>query len=151
METPEVKACGLWIRRRRPRHEFLLMRHADRWDLPKGHLDPGETEMECALRETREETGLAAEMLSVDEAFRFELRYPVRSRDTPSRMAEKTLVIFHAVLLGEFCDAPIQLTEHIGFEWFGWRPPHSIQPQTIDALLRYAEPFVERDLKRNDG
>jgi 8-oxo-dGTP pyrophosphatase MutT (NUDIX family) len=30
----------------------------DDWTLPKGKLEPGETEPECALREVREETGL---------------------------------------------------------------------------------------------
>ncbi|MCL4326518.1 MAG: NUDIX domain-containing protein [Candidatus Thermoplasmatota archaeon] len=30
----------------------------DRWCLPKGHIDDGETEIETAIRETEEETGL---------------------------------------------------------------------------------------------
>ena len=30
----------------------------DDWTFPKGKLDPGETEEECALREVEEETGL---------------------------------------------------------------------------------------------
>lgn len=30
----------------------------DDWSLPKGKVDPGETDEECALREVREETGL---------------------------------------------------------------------------------------------
>lgn len=29
-----------------------------RWDLPKGRVDDGETHLECAIRETLEETGL---------------------------------------------------------------------------------------------
>jgi 8-oxo-dGTP pyrophosphatase MutT (NUDIX family) len=37
---------------------YLLMLRRGKWDLPKGHLDPGETLEQCAVREVREETGL---------------------------------------------------------------------------------------------
>jgi len=38
--------------------EILLMFRRGKWDLPKGKMDKGETVEDCALRETREETGL---------------------------------------------------------------------------------------------
>ncbi len=37
---------------------FLLLRAYRNWDLPKGRLEPGETPLEGAIREVREETGL---------------------------------------------------------------------------------------------
>ena len=52
----EVMSTGFLVIRRQPEVSFLLLRHPDRWDLPKGHLDPGETPAECALRELEEET-----------------------------------------------------------------------------------------------
>jgi len=36
----------------------LLLRAYRNWDLPKGRLEAGETELEGAMREVREETGL---------------------------------------------------------------------------------------------
>ncbi len=54
------KSCGFLIYRNNPARSFLLMRHTDRWDLPKGHVDPNETNLECALRELKEETGIDA-------------------------------------------------------------------------------------------
>ena len=46
-------SCGFLILRGQPIDSFLLMKHPRRWDLPKGHLDEGETELQCALRELR--------------------------------------------------------------------------------------------------
>lgn len=41
--------------------EILLVKqfeHKDNWGIPKGHIDKGETYEQCAVRETREETGI---------------------------------------------------------------------------------------------
>jgi bis(5'-nucleosidyl)-tetraphosphatase len=38
----------------------LLLRAYRNWDLPKGRLEPGETPLQAAIREVREETGLSA-------------------------------------------------------------------------------------------
>ena len=56
----QPRSCGFLIVAGDPVQSFLLMKHADRWDLPKGHVDPGETDMEAALRELEEETGMRA-------------------------------------------------------------------------------------------
>jgi 8-oxo-dGTP diphosphatase len=50
-------------------------KHAD-WSFPKGHLHPGETDVDAALREVEEETGVAAEALDVIG----EVRYTVDGR-----------------------------------------------------------------------
>lgn len=106
------------------------MRHADRWDLPKGHLDPGESEIACALRELKEETGIGPEDIDIFDDFRFTLEYPVQTpRDG---LADKTLVIFLARLRR---NVPVQPTEHGDYRWFPWSPPHQIQTRTIDPLL----------------
>lgn len=39
-------------------HMLFIYRNGH-WDLPKGHLDPGESLEECAFREVQEETGLS--------------------------------------------------------------------------------------------
>ncbi len=50
----------------RPPGELLLLhqRDEDRWCLPKGHVDPGESLGTAARRETQEETGIAKVELS---------------------------------------------------------------------------------------
>ena len=39
-------------------NDILLIFRRGKWDLPKGKLDPGESLIDCALREVIEETGL---------------------------------------------------------------------------------------------
>lgn len=43
-----------------PNGRLLVFFRRGHWDLPKGKIDPGETPEQAALREVREETGLAA-------------------------------------------------------------------------------------------
>lgn len=133
----EIKACGVLIVRGEPIASFLLMKHPQRWDLPKGHVDDGETELQCALRELQEETGLAPRDISLDPHFRFETSYELHS-DRFGERCRKTVVIFLARLLRE---TPITPSEHPDFAWFPWAPPHRIQPQTIDPLLAAVAAF----------
>ena len=41
----------------------LMIRVGSRWSFPKGHVEPGETLLQAASRETREETGIEAALL----------------------------------------------------------------------------------------
>src|SRR5262245_31771759 len=110
----EVKSCGVILFRAAPQLEFLLMKHVHRWDLPKGHVDPGESDVACALRETREETGIGPEEIDLDPRYRFVAQYPVRDKRFPNEVVQKTLLIFLGWLQR---DVPIQLTEHVGYQW----------------------------------
>lgn len=59
-ERNEASAGGVLVRKREDKHEALLIRlhEAAFYELPKGHLEEGETPQQAALRELREETGL---------------------------------------------------------------------------------------------
>jgi bis(5'-nucleosidyl)-tetraphosphatase len=140
---PEVKSCGFLIVRGDPVREFLLMRHADRWDLPKGHVDPGESEIDCALRELQEETGIEAGDIELLDGFRFTSSYLVRDK-RDAKPCDKTLVVFLARLIR---DVKIDPTEHGGYQWFAWNPPHAIQQRTIDPLLAAAAEFFRARAK----
>ena len=126
-------SCGFLIIQGTPIESFLLMKHPSRWDLPKGHVDPGETELQCALRELEEETSIDAHQIEVDPTFVFENRYLVnQKRYGGTGVVEKTLKIFLGRLLQP---VDIIVTEHDGYRWFDWNPPHTIQDWTIDPLL----------------
>ena len=112
--------------------EFLLMRHRNRWDLPKGHCEKGETFQDTALRETEEETGILPSKIELDKTFRFDLQYSVTYRIHGDEVIQKQVRYF----LGRIESKPdLVLTEHESANWFRWDPPHTIQTQTIDPLL----------------
>jgi bis(5'-nucleosidyl)-tetraphosphatase len=134
-QMKQVKSCGFILfagNRTDPRKSFLLMKHADRYDLPKGHIEPGETDLECALREMNEETGISIDAVQVEPGFEYRSTYYPQYARYDNEVIEKTLIIF----LG-WVNAPTVTisTEHFGYEWIDWQPPHQIQAQTIDPLL----------------
>lgn len=68
--SEEVSAGGLVVRRGAGGYEALIAEQVDRnsgrrtMRLPKGKIDPGETREQAALREVREEVGLAARIVA---------------------------------------------------------------------------------------
>ncbi|MEM9585742.1 MAG: NUDIX domain-containing protein [Planctomycetota bacterium] len=126
-------AAGILLMTTEPTPQFLLMKHTDRWDLPKGHCEPGETLRSTALRETEEETGIPSSAIQLDEAFEFTLRYPVTYRRHGEQTFQKEVHYF----LGRIAQkVDVTLTEHPDYAWLPWSPPHHIQTQTIDPLLK---------------
>ena len=133
LEMSDIQSCGFFVYRDEPRLSFLLMQHPTRWDLPKGHVDRGETEWECALRELQEETGIVESQIEVDLHFRFDHDYVVSLAKYGFQPKLKTLTIFLAKLHEPFLE--INVSEHNGFQWFDWQPPHDIQARTINPVL----------------
>ncbi|EFB22136.1 hypothetical protein PANDA_020041, partial [Ailuropoda melanoleuca] len=116
-----LRACGLIIFRRRliptvdkPAIEFLLLQASDgihHWTPPKGHVDPGENDLETALRETQEEAGITAGQLTIIEGFRRELNYVARGKP-------KTVIYW----LAEVKDYNVEIRlsqEHQAYRWLG--------------------------------
>ncbi len=64
----ETSAGGLVLDRLGPNASGALIGRLDRrgrllWSLPKGHLEPGETESDTAVREVAEETGISGRVI----------------------------------------------------------------------------------------
>ena len=84
------KSCGAIVYRKfHGNTEILLIRHikSGYWSFPKGHIEQGESEVETAVREIKEETGLD---VFVDTGFRETVTF------SPRRDAMKTVVYFIA-------------------------------------------------------
>jgi bis(5'-nucleosidyl)-tetraphosphatase len=134
----QVKACGFILFRANSQKSFLLMKHQDRYDLPKGHTEAGESDLECALREMNEETGILASAVQIEPDFQYRSVYFPQSARLNNEVVEKTLIIFLGWVAPQ---TTITTTEHLGYEWFDWHPPHQIQAQTIDPLLAQVQAY----------
>lgn len=76
-----------------------------RWSLPKGHVEPGETTEEAAVREVAEETGISgritARLGSVEYTFTAEGR----------RIHKRVHHFLMEAVAGELSDADVEVTE----------------------------------------
>ena len=92
----QVKSCGFILfkgNRANPQKSFLLMKHPDRYDLPKGHIELGETDLECALREMNEETGIPIDAVQIETGFEYRSVYHPQYARYDNEIVEKTLII----------------------------------------------------------
>ena len=84
------KSCGAIVYRKfHGNTEILLIKHVNsgHWSFPKGHVEFGETEVETALREVKEETGID---IIIDPTFREIVSF------SPKKGTQKTVVYFIA-------------------------------------------------------
>lgn len=146
IEPTKLKSCGfLILRKKNESLQFLLMKHANRYDLTKGHMEKGESEMETAKRELKEEIGVSEKDINIIDGFRYEETYKCKYKRLKfiDQEIEKTVVIF----LAELKDPKQEfvLTEHKSFEWMYFKSPMKpIQKNTIDPLLKELDKFLSK-------
>lgn len=76
----EVSAGGVLFVRGRGDTVLVLHRRNDTWVMPKGHVEPGESADQAALREVAEETGLRARIIAKVGTTRYVFRAPHEER-----------------------------------------------------------------------
>ena len=100
------KSCGCIVINEKD--EVLLIHHnAGHWDFPKGHVEDGETEIQTAMREVKEETNLDVE---VNEKYRYTTKY------SPKEDVMKEVIYFLAKNINNNKQA--QLEEVSEVKWF---------------------------------
>lgn len=122
------KSCGvLPYRIKNGVREYLIVfeQYSKCWSLPKGHMEMGETEVETALRELREETGLTAQL---DETRRSVIEYPIYT------IGRKQVVFFPGKVDAE---PKIRDGEIEGYKWIKAEEfSHYLFPDTVAACLQ---------------
>ena len=85
------KSCGAVIFDEIVDKILIIQQAEGHWGFPKGHVEEGETEVETAIREIKEETNLDVE---INEKFRYVEHY------SPKEDVEKDVVFFVAKKIG---------------------------------------------------
>lgn len=110
----ELRAAGLVIYRclkAKGLPEYLLLQTSygkHHWTPPKGHVDPGESDYETALRETKEEAGFGEDDLNMTSVKKI-LNYEVRGRP-------KTVIYWLAELKDHKKSVKLS-EEHQDYKW----------------------------------
>lgn len=125
------RSCGV-IPFRRVGHRLevlVLLQNSQCWSFPKGHMEPGESEQDTALRELREETGLTGKLLpKLQVCLEYNLSPQVR----------KQVVLFPGQVQGEL---RLQSSEILEGRWVAPEElEHCLHPDSFLAC----KPLIER-------
>ncbi|MEM0445491.1 MAG: NUDIX domain-containing protein [Nitrososphaerota archaeon] len=114
---------------------LLLLYGGGHWDFPKGGIEEGESEIETALRELREETSL--QNVEVIDGFKRVISYHYKSDD---EVVLKT-VTFFLMHTGEF--RVVLSKEHKAYAWMKFKDALSqVTFRTAKQVLVDAENFI---------
>jgi 8-oxo-dGTP pyrophosphatase MutT (NUDIX family) len=136
-ERATKRGAGVVVLRRSPDGwRVLILRAYRNWDFPKGLLDPGESPLAAAVRETREETSLS------DLVF----RWGYRCIDTEPYAVGKVVRYFLAESSSGNVMLPVSpelgRPEHSEFRWAALEEAAELLPPRLVIVLRWADALV---------
>jgi bis(5'-nucleosidyl)-tetraphosphatase len=127
-----LSAGAVVFRRTTGGHAFLLLRAYRNWGFPKGLVEPGEAPFDAAVREVREETGLA------DLAFPFGEVHV----ETPPYSRGKVARFYLAETATERVDLganPSGVREHHAYRWLDYDAARPLLVERLRSVLDWAQ------------
>ena len=132
-----IKAAGAVVFRRTSRGpRYLLLRAFKNWDFPKGLVDTGENQLDCAKREVAEETGLTDLDYPFGEAFRETLPYAA------NKVARYYLAETEQVEIVLPISPELGRPEHHEYRWASFDEAQELLPPRLAAVLEWAQRTV---------
>lgn len=129
-----VKAAGAVVFRRTPRGpRYLVLRAFKNWDFPKGLVETGEDQLDCAKREVAEETGLADLDYPFGEEFRETLPY------AGNKVARYYLAETEQVEIIMPVSPVLGRPEHHEYRWVSLDEAEELLPPRLAAVLDWAQ------------
>jgi bis(5'-nucleosidyl)-tetraphosphatase len=124
---------------------FLILRCYNYWDFPKGGVLEGETQLNAALRELKEETTLEEINFVWDKVF---TETPVYARNKVARYyLAKTLRLEVALPINPL----LGRAEHHEFRWLTYEDARHLLNPRIQAVLDWARDISQRDFESAGG
>ncbi len=126
--------------------KVLLIKHRKLgiWIYPGGHLEKEENPMECALRETMEETGIRVKILStipfeISEGATRSTPYPLLIMDEIVPYADEPHRHFDILYLGVALDEKVRINEEADdVKWIGENEIDSLDTfENVKSIIRY--------------
>jgi 8-oxo-dGTP pyrophosphatase MutT (NUDIX family) len=134
------QSAGVVIFRSSPAHkrQYLLLDYGKHWDFPKGHVEKGENLRQTAIRELKEETGIADARIVPD--FSHEIQYFFRNR------RKELIHKFVWFCLAETDSTDVRLSdEHVGYEFLPFDAAlKRLTYPSAKSILREANAFLSK-------
>jgi len=136
METFEQNSAGFILFKDDGNRKYLLLKHGtDYWNFPKGKLESGESDLEAAKRELKEETGI--NNIEILDGFEDTFGYSFLVKEG---MIKKVVKMF----LAKYLNGSINLShEHEEYKWLVFKDALNILKfNNIRNSLKVADKYL---------
>lgn len=137
-QSSPTSAGAVVVRRVGAGWRFLVLRAYRNWDFPKGQIEPGETPLAAALRETAEETGLTRLDFPWGEVF-----IEVGPYGTRRKIARYYLTATDQASVRLPISPTLGRPEHHEWRWVNANEAARLLPPRLQPVLVWASALLE--------